>query len=276
VTLVARNALLRVAIALAFIFLAGFVAVAVFIFTGDGLEAAPSFDASPRWLGLTWHTGAHHVYRVLGGLLVQALLSIVALSAMLRMFRKTTAPEVFFFSVFVFTLAIDAVKIGQLFIVLYQYPAVYGAVLTRVLHFGHFLGIFSLLISSLYLSGLEYQKTGVVLGTAALVALTLAYSLPVDFSRLLPSLMHPVGDQTTMQVVAVLLNVLVLVNVLYAIAAVQERAYWVLLLGLALAVAGREAALYVAAPLVHGGGVAAQLAGVWLFAWRIRKLYLWR
>ena len=275
-TLLARNTLLRVGVILVFTILLGFVASSVYVLTRGGPTALPGFDTGQSWLGLAWEPGRYQLLWVLGGLLVQGLLSFVALWSMLRMFRKTTAPEVFFFSVFVFTLALDLVKVGQLIIVLLQYPPVYGAVLTRVLHFGHFLGIFCLLSSSLYLSGLEYQKTGVVLGMGALIALTLAYSLPVDFSRLLPNLMHPAGDQTTIQVVALLLEVIVLLNVLYALAAVQERAYLALLAALLLVMAGREMVLYVATPLFYSIGVPLLIAGVWLFAWRIRRLYLWR
>jgi hypothetical protein len=275
-TLLARNTLLRVALILVFTILLSFIASSVYVLTRGGPTPLPSFDTGQSWLGLAWEPGRYQLLWVLGGLLVQGVLSFVALWSMLRMFRKTTAPEVFFFSVFVFTLAIDLVKVGQLVIVLLQYPPVYGAVLTRVLHFGHFLGIFCLLSSSLYLSGLEYQKTGVVLGMGALIALTLAYSLPVDFSRLLPNLMHPAGDQTTIQVVTLLLELIVLLNVLYALAAVQERAYLTLLAALVLVMAGREMVLYVATPLFYSIGVPLLIAGVWLFTWRIRQLYLWR
>jgi len=274
-TLLARNTLLRVGLILVFSLLLGFAASSVFILT-HGMESLVGiFDGGQSWLGLAWEPGEHQLLWLLGGLAVQGLVSFVALWSMLRMFRKTTAPEVFFFSVFVFTLAIDIVKVGQLVILLLQYPPMYGAVLTRVVHFGHFLGIFCLLSSSLYLSGLEYQKTGVVLGIGSLIALTLSYSLPVDLSRLLPNLMNPTGDQTTIQVVVLLLELLVLVNVLYALAAVQERAYLVLLVALTLAMAGREVLLYVAQPVLYGPAAVLLIVGVGLFAWRIRRLYLW-
>jgi hypothetical protein len=275
-TLVARNTLLRVGLVLVFTLLLGFIAAAVFVLTRGEPAALGTIDEGQSWLGIAWSPGARHLYWLLGGLLLQGMLAFVALWAMLRMFRKTTAPEVFFFSVFVFTLALDLVKAGQLVIVVLDYPPMYGAMLTRVVHFGHFLGVFALLSSSLYLSGLEYQKTGIVLGIGALLALTLAYSLPVDFSRLFPNLLHPAGDQTTIQVMALMLGLLVLVNVLYALAAVQERAYVVLLGALLLVVAGRELAMYVATPVVYAPAVGALLVGVTLFTWRIRKLYLWR
>lgn len=275
-TLAARNTLLRVGLVLVFTLLLGYIAGGVFVLTrGDptGLEV---IDEGQSWLGIAWAAGARQLYWLLGGLLVQGVVSFVALWTMLRMFRKTTAPEMFFFAVFVFTLALDLAKAGQLVIVILEYPPMYGAMLTRVVHFGHFLGIFCLLSSSLYLSGLEYQKTGIVLGIGALLALTLAYSLPVDFSRLFPNLLHPVGDQTTIQVVALLLSLLVLVNVLYALAAVQERAFLALLGALVLAVFGRELTVYVAAPPVYAPAVGAVVAGVTLFTWRVRRLYLWR
>ncbi|MFO8064956.1 MAG: hypothetical protein ACQETQ_05830 [Spirochaetota bacterium] len=275
-TLVARNSLLRVGLILVFTLLLGFIAALVFIYTRGTESALSDFDEGVNWLGLTWRSSPHHLYWLLSALLVQGLLSFVALGAMLRMFRKTTAPEVFFFSVFVFSLALDMVKAGQLVIVILHYSPVYGAMLTRVVHFGHFFGIFCLLSSSLYLSGLEYQKTGIVLGIVTLLSLTLAYNVPVDFSRLFPSLMHPVGDQTTMQVVALILGTLVLINVLYALAAVQERALLVLLLALVLIISAREAVLYVSRPIVYAVGIPFLIVGVGLFVWRIRKMYLWR
>lgn len=275
-TLVARNTLLRIGLLLAFVLLLGFTAAALFLLTGENGLHLGELETGQSWLGLRWISGGQQIYWLLGGLFVQGLASFVGLWTMLRMFRKTTAPEVFFFSVFVFTLAIDLVKGGQLVILFLQYPPIYGAMLTRILHFGHFLGIFCLLSSSLYLSGLEYQKTGIVLGLAALIALTLAYSMPVDFSRLFPNLMNPAGDQTTIQVVALLLNLLVVLNVLYAIAAVQEPAYVVLLGALLLVIAGRELALYVAAPPVYAPAVGVLIVGIAVFTWRVRRLHLWR
>lgn len=275
-TLVARNTLLRVGLIIVFTLLLGFVAAGVFVISRGFGPVGSVITDGQSWLGINWTPGSRQIYWLLGGLLAQGLLSFIALWAMLRMFRKTTAPEMFFFSVFIFTLALDMVKAGQLVIIVLQYPPVYGAMLTRVIHFGHFLGIFCLLSSSLYLSGLEYQKTGIVLGIAALISLTLAYSLPIDFSRLFPNLMHPAGDQTTIQVVALLLDVIIIVNVLYALAAVQERAYLVLLGALVLIIAGRELVLYVASPPVYAAAAGSLFAGVVLFAWRIRKLYLWR
>lgn len=275
-TLVARNTLLRVGLIIVFTLLLGFVAAGVFVISRGFGPVNEVITDGQSWLGMGWSPGSRQIYWLLGGLLAQGLLSFIALWIMLRMFRKTTAPEMFFFSVFIFTLALDMVKAGQLVILILQYPPVYGAMLTRVIHFGHFFGIFCLLSSSLYLSGLEYQKTGIVLGIAALTALTLAYSLPIDFSRLLPNLMHPAGDQTTIQVVALLLDVIIIVNVLYALAAVQERAYLVLLAALVLIIVGRELVLYVASPPVYAAAAGSLFAGVVLFAWRIRKLYLWR
>ncbi|MFP4373873.1 MAG: hypothetical protein ACLFPO_06070 [Spirochaetaceae bacterium] len=275
-TLVARNILLRIGLLLVFALLLGFVAAAVFVLTRENAPALSGLDGGQSWLALSWTPNNAQLYWLLGGLLVQGLASFIGLWTMLRLFRKTTAPEMFFFSVFVFTLAVDLIKAGQLVILIEQYPPVYGAMLTRVVHFGHFLGIFCLLSSSLYLSGLEYQKTGIVLGLAALIALTLAYSLPVDLTRLFPNLMNPVGDQTTIQVVALLLNILVVLNVLYAVAAVQEPAYVVLLGALLLVIAGRELALYVASPAVYLSAVGALIVGIIVFTWRIRRLYLWR
>ena len=275
-TLVARNALLRIGLLLVFVLLLGFSAAAVFVLVGDIALPLSELQAGQSWLGLRWASGDYQIYWLLGGVFVQGVASFVGLWTMLRMFRKTTAPEMFFFSVFVFTLAIDLVKGGQLVILILQYPPLYGAMLTRILHFGHFFGIFCLLSSSLYLGGLEYQKTGVVVGLGALIALTLAYSLPVDFSRLFPNLMNPAGDQTTIQVIALLLNFLVVLNVLYAIAAVQEPAYVALLGALLLVIAGREVALYVASPVVYAPAVGALIVGIGVFTWRMRRLYLWR
>ena len=275
-TLLARNSLLRVGLILVFVLLLGYVAAVVFVYTRGSEAVLTGFDAGANWLGLRWSPGPNHLYWLFSALLAQGALSFGALWAMLRMFRKTTAPEVFFFSVFVFTLALDMVKAGHLVIVILEYPPVYSALLTRLLHFGHFLGIFCLLSSSLYLSGLEYQKTGIVLGIAALLAVTLAYNLPVDFSRLFPNLMHPAGGQTSIQAVALILGVLVWLNVLYALAAVQERALLVLLLALVLIVSAREIVLYVSKPIVFAVGMPMLIAGVMLFAWRIRKQYLWR
>ncbi|NBB89870.1 MAG: hypothetical protein GVY23_01530, partial [Spirochaetes bacterium] len=141
-TLVARNALLRIGLLFVFVFLLVFSAGAVFVMVADISLPLGELQAGQSWLGLSWDSGEYQIYWLLGGVFVQGVASFLGLWTMLRMLRKTTAPEMFFFSVFVFTLAIDLVKGGQLFILIMQYPPVYGAMLTRLLHFGHFFGIF--------------------------------------------------------------------------------------------------------------------------------------
>ncbi|MFP4010970.1 MAG: hypothetical protein ACLFUM_04655 [Spirochaetaceae bacterium] len=272
-----RNIILRLGLVLIFLLLGGFVAGLIVVEMRAELALPQEMARAASRLGYQWETRPDQLYWIVAGLFAEGLLSFVAIWIMVRMFRKTTAPEVFFFSAFVVTLALDLAKAGQLIVALLRSPLMYGELLTRAQYFGLFLGLFCLISSSVYLSGVEYQKTGMVLAIAALLAFTLSYALPVDPTRLLPNLIHPAGDRSIMQALTLALGALVLLNGVYALAAVQERGYIVLLAALLLVVVGRLLVFYVLArPILYAAALGMLIAGVALFVWRIRQLYLWR
>lgn len=274
-TLSVRNTLLRVGIAISTLLLAGFGYVSYQILWGDGISGGASALANQHWLVFTWNASEDHVVWSVIGMLLLGLVALVTLSLFVRYFRKITAPEIFFFAVFVLSVALDQLKVAQLWLVIANQPQEIGVVVTRTVLFGHIMGIFSLFASSLYVAGVEYQKTGTILGIAALVAFTLAYTIPVDSLVLLPNLLYRTGDERGLQIVSVILYLLVAVNYVYAMITNGAGETGVLLAAMVLVIVGRELLYYLASPLaVILGGVFLS-AGTLVFGTRSHAMYLW-
>jgi hypothetical protein len=181
----------------------------------------------------------------------------------------------FFFSMFLLTLPMDAVRLLQVVHYFAELPIILTIVTTRLTYFAHAFGIFCLLGSSLYAVGVDYQRTGGAVSIAALIAFAFAYAVPVDPTVVYPNLLNPIGNQRTVQVVAIVLYVLVISNFLYARFAQEDRGYFVLVGAIVAITAGNELLFYAAGELWAIVGGSLVIAGVLVFWRQLHALYLW-
>jgi hypothetical protein len=228
-----------------------------------------------RWLLFSWSVPPDSLLWSLTTLGAIGLFVPITLVIITHFFRKISAPEVFFFLVFLFTLTLDLAKILQPLTTLLELPRSYATTGTRVVYFGNILGVFCLFTSSLYIAGVTYQKTGTALGIALLVAFSLVYAIPVDSLELNPSLVHTVGEEMSVHIVLSVIYVLTILNTIYGVVGTQDSEYAVLLIGIVLLVIGRQLLFFLGTPLICAGGLGATIAGAVVFAGKSRRMYLW-
>ena len=65
-----------------------------------------------------------------------------------------------------------------------DFSPAYGALVTRAVYFGRFLGTLVVLVSGLFFLGAEYQRMEIYLGVAFLLAISLAAAVPVDITEI--------------------------------------------------------------------------------------------
>lgn len=276
-TLSTRNMILRIGLTVSVLLALGASAAAAWL----GLNVDPArlreitVDTGLPWLGLRTSGTENPMIWVGAKYLVLAWFAIISLVVVMRYFRRTTAPEMFFFAVFLLTLPIETLRYLHLLREVFQLPLNVALLATRGAYFAHALGIFSLFISSLYALGGDYQRTGTVLSIAALLAFAFAYALPVDPTTLHPNLVNPIGNLRTVQVVALVLNVLVLANFVYARFAQEDRGYFVLAAAVAGITIGNELGFYAVGPLWGAIGAGLIMAGVMVFWRQLHAMYLW-
>ncbi len=275
-TLTVRNTILRVS-------LASIVATSIAAFyslvrLGTPLPApqALGIEQTQRWLFFSWPSGLGSLDWLVGGLFVLAGFSVVAAAIIIRYFRKTTAPEMLFFVMFILAIGFDIWKIGHVVFQAGQLPGHFSVMLTRIVQFAHLFGVLCLFVSTLYLTGVEYAKTGTALVLAALIALTVVYTIPVDHLTLYPNLVHKIGDASTIQMVILVLQFLTVANVVYAVAYQGSQEYLVLLPAVIAAIIGRELVFYL--PSVWAGtvGFVMLTAATAVFGYRMHTIYLWK
>ena len=275
-TLSVRNSILR--ISLVSILVAMAAAAALLFRAGEPLPTAEALKMQLRyrWLVLGWTAPGGSVAWIVVGLFLVAAFVVIGTLVIVRYFRKTTAPEMLFFVMFVLAAGFDIWKVGHVILHLETVPVYFAVLLTRVVHFAHLFGVFSLFISTLYLAGIEYQKTGTALGLAALLAMTIIYTMPVDHLTLNPNLTHKIGDETTIQSVILILQLLSVANVVYSIAYERHDEYIPLLPAVIAAVAGRELLFYLPSLPAALIGLVLLAGGVAVFASRLHQIYLWK
>ena len=275
-TLALRNTILRVS--LASIVIASVAAAISLLRLRAPLPTAEELGVQyvQRWLFLSWRAESVSPGLLVSGLFAVAGFSVVGAAVIIRYFRRTTAPEMLFFLMFVLAAGFDVWKIGHFVVQVEQLPVHFAATLTRIVHFAHLFGVLCLFISTLYLTGVEYQKTGTALSLAALISLSVVYVIPVDHLTLNAHLVHKIGDQTTIQMVNAVLQLLAIANVVYSVAYQRKQEYLVLLPAVLLAIIGRELVFYLPSIWHAFAGFVMLVTGAAVFGYRIRTIYLWK
>lgn len=275
-TLSVRNSILR--ITLVSILVAMAAGVALLLQSGRPLPTAQELGMqhTHRWLAFGWSTGGGSVAWIVIGLFLLAAFVAAGAVFIIRYFRKTTAPEMLFFVMFVLAAGFDIWKVGHVVLHLESLPVYFAVVLTRIVHFAHLFGVFSLFVSTLYLAGIEYQKTGTALGLAALLAMTIVYAVPVDHLTLNPNLVHKIGDETTIQSVVLILQLLSVANVVYSITYERHGEYLPLLPAIVAAIVGRELLFYLPSLPAALVGLVLLAGGAAVFGSRLYTTYLWK
>jgi len=225
-----------------------------------------------------WAPHARPPVVLLTGLASILLLSCLAVAAgplVARLFRRTTAPELFFLMLFLASLSLETWRAANLLFHLLPLPAAVAAAATRAVLFGRFFGLGCLLASSLYASGLKYSHYPVAAGALALLAFTLAAVLPVDSTALAPSFLYLLGDPQGFRTIRAALAVLTVASFLAAGLIRRSPRFAVAAAGAALLLAGRELAGYGASPAAAAAGILALVAGTVLFVRQIVVFYLW-
>jgi hypothetical protein len=210
----------------------------------------------------------------LAGILAVCGLGVVSSFLAGRLFRRTSAPELFFLMLFLASLSLEVWRAANLLFHLLPVPAAVAAAATRAVLFGRLFGLSCLLASSLYAAGLKYSHYPAAAGLVALLAFTLAAVQPVDTTTLSPSFLYALGDPQGYQAIGATLAGLIVASFLAAALIRRSPRFAVAGAGAALLLAGRALAGYGASPAAAAAGVLALAAGTWLFVRQIAVYYL--
>lgn len=192
-----------------------------------------------------------------------------------RLFRRMSSLEIYFFLVFLVTLSFDGLRILNWVFQLKQITPYFGGLLTRIVYFGYFMGLFCMFTSSIYSGEVSYQKAGTLLSVLGTLSLALCYTMPVDITTLKPILLYRVGGEDYLLLVRGGLMVLTILSFARTAFLSRSREEWGICGAAAVLLAGREIAFFHSDTPLGFLGIFLLGIGVLYFSWKSYLKHLW-
>jgi len=196
-TLSIRNGLLALAFGVLLLFVLGYGFLAFYLVSREGWTAQVG---EGTLLKLLLETVAAPVGSLVGFVFVR------------RAYRKSAAPEIFFFSLFLVTLAGESLLLVQAWVSFAGMASYFTALVTRVVWAFRFTGLFLLVSASLYAFDFPYRKFGNLVVGSLGAGIFLSVSLPLHSTSARNHLLFAVGDAPGMVMVTILLGAVVALN----------------------------------------------------------------
>lgn len=191
-------------------------------------------------------------------------------------FSKTLAPELFFFAIFILTFSFEAFRLIFLYFQFRSSPFIIGILITRIVHFGRFLRVYSLFAAGLFACSIANPKTGIYLGIGILLSLAYAIGIPVDATRRTGTFLYITGIADYTRIIFSIGEVISIINFVLAGVLKNTREYYFMALAFFITLGG--SAVLISFPgrlLFLVIGVPFLLAGTIMFGNRSHELYLW-
>jgi hypothetical protein len=194
-TLAARNTIFVLGMILTFTLLL------VYAFTGYALlfgrysSATVSVGGFQSWFGLRWEVSPADAYRSLAAAGVLGIISSAAVATSARLFRRVSSAEIYFVTLFLISLSVELIRIGQPLVEIYDLPAFVGVGLTRGILFARLVGALALFAAGVYSAGADYPRIGSVTLVLAVLSFLIVYLVPVDGERMYATFVNVTGGR---------------------------------------------------------------------------------
>ncbi len=215
------------------------------------------------------------MYWPLAGIGAVSFFSVAGGFGFRRLFRRSASLEIFFFLVFITSLAFDALKILHPLFTVLNLPNYYGGLITRIVYFGYFFALLCIFASSLYSGDVHYQKMGTVIGMVVFFSFTIAHSIPVDITKLAPNLLYRVGGNEYILLVRVGLELLTVFGFGRSAFLSASRDQWYIFGAVLLVLAGRDFLFFLSSPGFILLGILFLVSGSLLFSRKSYLKHLW-
>ncbi len=243
------------------------IAIVLFLFVFS--EGLSSFEYLP-----TMVTEGNTIL-LISVLALQAAVSGGALLGLFLFFRKTPSPEVFFFQFALLGFAFTSLRLIAIPASYYITSLFSLLPLTKFLFFGRLFAVLCLFLSGLFSTGLTFQKQGVYLSTAFMIAMVIATIIPVDCTHFTLPLICDAGKTTGFTLAFYILSFFSILNYVYAAGLHSDRNYTYNAGALVLVIVGMQLNYYFAHSWPGILGLVLVILGTFIFAHRTHTIYLW-
>ena len=254
--------LLAAALAVVLILALASCASLAFILRTPAVSASLSgLPTNPWWLIVLDQGPKDPAPWVISAVSASTILGLVFSLRAHRLHRRNPTPVLPYLVLFFLTLGMECLRGVTAVLYATNGSVQAGVALTRAVYWGRFVGLFALLLASLYCTELKYRHVYVLGGGAFLVALAIAASIPIDRTTFLSQLTWKLADEEGVWFVHVVISALVLLTVIGAFVQKRDRRFLLVAGGLALLLGARELLFFVAQPAGLAGALACLTAG---------------
>lgn len=216
----------------------------------------------------------------LGYSLVNALLlavySVGVSFFILKTFRKTVSPEIFFFVFWLCSLSFEAIRPLHLFMAVQGASDSSLSILDRLYMGSKFLGLITIFISGLYAAGMRNEKQFSIIAICVGISAALSSIMPVNTGIWAANLMFRLGYGRLVDGFSAAILLITMANYLIAVRVRGDKAYYYIAAGAAMTVAGALVASRGASPLASLISLAAMAAGGFVYIYKLHSFYLWQ
>ncbi len=207
--------------------------------------------------------------------LCEVLFSLAAVIVLFFSFRKTTSPEIFFFILFLITIAFDSLKAINIYFTVAPIPSNVGILVSRMVYFGKYFGTLCVFACGLFPTGISYERLELFLSSALLLATVFAGTIPVDMTDLQPNYLFATGLSGEIRAVSIAMYSFAFLNYILAALRNGNRTYLLIGTGLALCIVGRELLFHVSDAITIITAFVILTVGTTLFSERTHEVHLW-
>jgi len=274
-TLAARNTIVVIGVILTFLVLVAFAVAGYALLFGPYAGEELPVPRTQTWFGAQWQVGRLSAYRSLAAAGLVGLVSVVGVAVSARLFRRVSSAEIYFMTLFLMTLSVELLRIGQPLAEVADMPIHVGGLITRIVLFGRLVGAFSLFAAGVYSAGADYPRIGTVTALLVLLAFLIVYFVPVDSERMNATFVHMTGGREGIDLMLGFLSLGTIANYAIAWSRGHRERGGSIALAIAAVVVGKLLVLHVPtlAPLAVGAGLL--IAGTASFILVNRSYFLW-
>jgi hypothetical protein len=200
----------------------------------------------------------------MGAVLAAACICVVASLRSRALYGRGSSPILPFLMLFLFSLDLECLRAGTAILYVGDRSIAASLVLTRIIYWGRFVGLLSLLCAGLYSIELKYRHFLVLAGVVFLVSFAMAAYIPMDRTIFLAQLTWKLGDEQSVWFVNSVIGILAVATAGAASLTRRDRRYLWLALGLALLLVSRELLFFAVHPLLLAVGLVSLAGGIFL------------
>ena len=196
----------------------------------------------------------------IGAAVIASLISLAGVLRAWSRWRRSPSPVIPFVMLFLFTLGLECLRAPSALLAASDSFLPLSVLLTRVVYWGRFLGLLSLVLAGVYCLEMKYRRLEVLGAALMLLAFAMAAYIPVDRTVFLSQLTWKLGDEQTVWFLNAALEALAVLTCVAAAITRRQPGLPRFAVAVALFVVTREVEFFAVQPVPVVLGLAAQAA----------------